>query len=154
MACKKGKSGGGKQKSQKHPGGRPTDYRPEYCRRVIELGKQGKSKAQIAAALDVARNTLDNWAEANPEFLSAITHARDLSLAWWEDKAQEGLIMEPGAGTFNASLWAKSVSCRFPDDYSDRSKHEITGKDGGPVKTETTWVIQPVKARDAGTEDS
>lgn len=111
-------------------GGRPTDYRPEHCERVIELGREGKSHAQIAAALDVARNTLYNWADAHPEFLSAITRARDLSQAWFEDKGQTGLEA-PG---FNASLWAKQVSARFPDDYTERQKRELTGANGGPVE--------------------
>lgn len=112
------------------PGGRPTDYLPEYCEQVIELGRQGKSKAQIAAALDVARMTLDNWAAVHPEFLDAITRARDLSMAWWEDKGQGGL----DTSGFNASLWSRSMAARFPDDYTERQKRELTGKDGGPVQ--------------------
>jgi hypothetical protein len=112
------------------PGGRPTDYLPEYCEQVIELGRQGKSKAQIAATLDVARMTLDNWAAVHPEFLDAITRARDLSMAWWEDKGQGGL----DTSGFNASLWSRSMAARFPDDYTERQKRELTGKDGGPVQ--------------------
>ena len=112
------------------PAGRPTDYREEYCAEVVELGRQGKSHAQIAASLDVSRQTLHNWANSHPEFLDAITHARDLAQAWFEDKGQAGLET-PG---FNASLWAKQVSARFPDDYTERQKREVTGKDGGPVE--------------------
>ena len=54
---------------------RPTDYQPSYCEDVIALGKQGKSKAQMAAHFDVSRQTIDNWAAANPEFLEALTRA-------------------------------------------------------------------------------
>ena len=97
---------------------RPTDYLPEHCDSVILWGKEGRSKAQIAARLDVARQTLDNWAVAHPEFLDALTRARDLSQAWFEDKGQEGLTA-PG---FNASLWAKQVSCRFREDYTEKSE--------------------------------
>lgn len=111
-------------------GGRPTDYRDTHCEQVIELGRQGKSHAQIAAALDVSRQTLHNWAAAHPEFLDAITHARDLAQAWFEDKGQAGLET-PG---FNASLWAKQVSARFPDDYTERQKRELTGHAGGPIE--------------------
>ncbi len=113
--------------------GRPTDYLPEYCERVVELGRQGKSQAQIAADLDVCRNTLKNWAAAHPEFLTAITRARDLSLAWWEDKAQNGLE----TSGFNASLWSRSMAARFPDDYTERKQTELTGRGGGPVEQVT-----------------
>jgi hypothetical protein len=98
--------------------GRPTDYDPGYCERAIELGRAGKSKAQIAADLDVARQTLDNWGAAHPEFLDALTRARDLAQAWWEDRGQHGLE-RPG---FNASLWSKQVSCRFREDYTEKSE--------------------------------
>jgi hypothetical protein len=106
------------------PAGRPTDYRAEYCERVIELGKQGYSHAMIASELGCSRQTLHNWASANHEFLDAITHARDEAQAWFERKGMIGLEVQG----FNASLWAKQVSCRFPDDYTDKSKTEQTVK--------------------------
>ena len=40
-----------------------------------------------------------------------------------------------------------------PKKYGERVDHEITGKNGGVIKTETTWVIQPVAAKpDAETD--
>ena len=109
----------------KNPVGRPTDYKPEYCERVVELGKEGFSHAQIAAELDVCRNTLYNWANDNPEFLSAILKARDYSQAWFEKVAQNNMLT-PTPG-FSAQLWAKQVSARFPDDYTDKQKQEVSG---------------------------
>jgi hypothetical protein len=46
-----------------------------------------------------------------------------LSQAWFENKGQSGLET-PG---FNASLWAKQVSCRFRDDYTDKQQTELSG---------------------------
>lgn len=111
--------------------GRPTDYRDEYCETVIELGEQGKSHAQIARSLGVARQTLYDWSKVHPEFLGAITRAKDLALAWFEDKGQDGLTT-PG---FNASLWAKQVSCRFRDDYTDKQQTELSGTLAGLTVT-------------------
>lgn len=116
---------------------RPTDYKPEHCKTVIEYGRDGRSKAQIAARLDVCRNTLDNWAGVHPEFLSALTRARDLAQAWFEDKGQEGLVM-PG---FNASLWAKQVSCRFRDDYTDKT--EVKADVNATVTTIERRIVRP-----------
>lgn len=116
------------------PGGRPTDYRPEYCALAVELGAQGKSLAQIGAACGVARVTLWQWAEKHPEFAAAIARARDLALAWWEEQAHIGMWESPEGARLNPQLWSRSMAARFPDDYRESKKTEITGADGGPVK--------------------
>jgi hypothetical protein len=121
------------------PGGRPTLYDPAYCERVIEMGKQGKSLVQIAVSLGVVRQTVRNWGDEHPEFLAALTRAREESQAWWEGMGQEGLVMQG----FNASLWGKNVSCRFPDDWTDKTKQELSGPDGGPIPTTITVVGVP-----------
>lgn len=117
--------------------GRPTDYKPEYCEKIIELGRLGMSKAQMAREFDVARMTLENWAAENPKFLDALTRARDLALAQWEDRGDQGLELQG----FNAGLYAKIMSSRFPGDYSDHKKVELTGKDGAPLNSGGVFVI-------------
>ena len=109
---------------------RPTDYLPEYCERVIELGKEGKSVVQMACELEVHKATLYEWAKVHDEFSDAFTHARQWSQYWWESKGQSGLE----TGGFNASLWSRSMAARFPDDYTERQKRELTGKDGGAIE--------------------
>jgi hypothetical protein len=112
------------------PAGRPTDYKPEFCEEVIELGKAGKSRAQIASALDCSRQTIANWEAAHPEFLDAMRRANDESLAWWEGEAQTGIAK---GSAFNASLWAKSMTGRFPaEPYRERV--QLTGANDGPVR--------------------
>lgn len=118
--------------------GRPSDYKPEYCERVIEMGRLGYTKAMMARDLDVARMTLDNWADAHPDFLYALTRARDLALAFMEEKGMAGLDM---AG-FNAALYAKLMAGMFPGDYSDHKKVEMTGKDGGPIAVAPVLKIE------------
>lgn len=114
--------------------GRPTDYDPAFCDQVIELGKQGKSKTYMAAQLGVVRNTLDNWAQTHPEFLNAMTHALQLSQAWWEDAGQSGLT----ADRFNGSVWSRSMAARFPEDWRETTRQENTGADGGPIHNKVT----------------
>ena len=110
--------------------GRPTDYLPEHCDAVIALGLQGKSYTQIAVSLGITRKTLYAWGEKNPEFLYALERARESAMDWWESAGQEGLT----ADKFNAAVWSKSMSCRFPDDYMDKSKQEINGKQAVTVE--------------------
>ena len=45
----------------KHPGGRPTLYRREYCRRIVELMSEGRSLEGCAALLGVHPDTLTEW---------------------------------------------------------------------------------------------
>lgn len=115
---------------QKHPGGRPTDYKPEYCVDVIDLGKAGKSKAQMASHFDVARSTIDKWAEAHPEFSEALSRAMAHCQAWWENEGQTGMTSDK----FNAAVWKKSVEARFRDDYTERQEIDHT------VKPHEDWL--------------
>src|SRR5688572_7258222 len=116
----------------KHPGGRPTSYQPEYCERVIELGREGLSVVEMAAEIGVHRETLEeNWPAAHPEFSEAFTQARQFSQAWWERQGRVNLLLPPGAGTFNSSVWSRSMAARFPRDWREKAAVEMTGKDGG-----------------------
>lgn len=105
------------------PVGRPSKYKPEFCETVIELGKKGKSLAQMAAHFDVARSTIDQWAEDHPQFSEALTRAKTHCQAWWENTGQEGLFLDK----FNAPVWKKSMEARFRDDYTERQEHKHEG---------------------------
>lgn len=125
------------------PAGRPTLYRPQFCDVVIKAGKLGKSKAQMASALDVSRGTLDDWAKANPEFADAIVRAREHAMAWWEEKGRTHLIEKPMGKKINAQLWSRSMAARFPDDYRENSKVELSG-----TLTLAELVAQSMKTAD------
>lgn len=103
---------------------------------AIELGSQGKSLAQIAAACGVSRKTVYEWMRAHPSFGDAIAHARDLSLAWWEEQAHIGMWETPEGARLNPQLWSRSMAARFPDDYRESKKLEHAGPNGGPVQTQ------------------
>lgn len=125
-------------------GGRPTDYKEEYCSDVIEFGKQGFSRVQMAAELEIAKSTIQEWERVHSEFSVAMTRAMTLSQAWWEKKGQECLVMPAGA-SFQASAWSRSMAARFPDDWREKSSHELTGANGEPIKSECTMLVEFVK---------
>lgn len=108
--------------------GRPTDYKPEFCEKVIALGREGASKAEMAHALACTRQTMDNWADANPEFLDAVKEATETSQGWWESKGREATF--GGCPGFNATSFIFNMKNRFPTDWRDKQDHELTGKDG------------------------
>lgn len=119
--------------------GKPTKYDPEtMLAKVIELGRFGKSKAQIARQLGVSDKTLAAWAERHPEFAEAMQAARTLALAWWEDYGQLGVFL--GSKDFNVNAWHTQVKARFPDEYRDVTAHEVSGRDGKPIEVEHTDI--------------
>lgn len=122
--------------------GRPLEYHDGLCDEVVDLGRQGKSHAQIAAGIDVSRQTLYAWAEQYPQFSDAMDRARQLSQAWWENAGQMGMLM-PG---FNASVYNKQMANRFRDEHGDVSKVEHSGPNGGPIPTTIQIVgVEPGK---------
>ncbi len=105
------------------PGGRPTLYKPEYCERVVDMGKEGKSPAQMASALAVDKSTLTYWAEGFPEFSVALSRARTEAQTWWEDKGMNSLEDKQ----FQSSVWRTSMQARFREDYTERRDHQHSG---------------------------
>jgi hypothetical protein len=121
--------------------GRPTLYKPEYCQRVVELGRQGKSKEQISATLGLSWNTLDLWAEKHEEFMSALRVAKNLELNYWEDLGLQHIVEVPGGGRLNGAVYNKIMAARFPQKYSERNKIELTGNNGGAIQVQTSHSI-------------
>lgn len=119
---------------QKNPRGRPTDYDPSFCEKVIELGKLGKSFEQMAMQLNVSYRTLCRWRDSVPDFCHALEEAQALEQAWWEEMAHSYLIEHKDGEKINVGLWSRSMAARFPKKYSDRIKQEITGADGKELK--------------------
>lgn len=109
------------------PAGRPTKYDPAFCDTVVELGKEGAGKAEIATELGVTRETVTEWTKAHPEFSAAVQYAHECSLAWWEQQARKNLATQG----FQSSLWSKAMSGRFPAEPY-RERQEVTGANGGP----------------------
>ena len=115
--------------------GRPTKFKPEYCKKVIELGKLGKSFEQMAAQLDVGYRTLCRWRDNHEEFCHALDEAQALAQNWWEEQAQSYMLEDKDGPRLNSSLWSRSMAARFPKKYRQEVKQEITGADGAPLLT-------------------
>ncbi len=106
-------------------GGRPTDYRPEFCKLVVELGKLGKSKIQMCAAMGICKRTFANWEEAHPDFLSAVNMAMIYSEDWWVTKGVDNL----NAQHFQPQVYKLNMFNRF--DWAD--KQELGGMKDKPI---------------------
>lgn len=114
--------------------GRPTEYRPEHCAKVVEWGTLGKSRAWMAAQFGVSYQTLLNWEAAHPDFLEALARAEMQSQAHWEDLGHNNIKERD----FNSSVWSRSMAARFPNQWREKMAHVGGGKDDEPIKQELT----------------
>jgi hypothetical protein len=105
------------------PAGRPSDYDPSYCEKVIEWGKLGKSKVWMCAQLDICKRTMQRWEDAHPEFSAALTRAAAHAQAHWEDLGQHNIKDRD----FNSSVWSRSMAARFPDDWREKNDVNMNG---------------------------
>lgn len=54
------------------PGGRPTDYLPEYAEVARKQCEEGATDQELADFFDVSVRTLYRWKNAHPEFCQAL----------------------------------------------------------------------------------
>ena len=66
-----------KPKKKKHPGGRPSKYKPEYAEQVYKLAQEGFTDKKIAGFFKVREKTINNWKKIHPEFLQSLKRGKD-----------------------------------------------------------------------------
>ena len=134
----------------KHPGGRPTKYKPEYCEQVYKLCLLGATDSEIADFFEVDERTINNWKISYPEFFQSIKNGKEKADAdvanslYNRAKGYEQEVVKvfqfqgqpivvpvtekvaPDTGA--AIFWLKN---RHPKRWRDRVEH--TGADGGPI---------------------
>jgi transposase len=104
-------------------GGRPSDYKIQFCEQIIEFGKEGMSKTEMCLELNICKQTMANWCEEHPEFLEAVKKAVDYSQGWWEKQGRRATFNSEG---FNSTSYIFNMKNRFKEDWSDTSNNNIT----------------------------
>ncbi len=56
--------------------GRPTDYKPEYVNIAFNFALLGATDKELAAALEVNVDTINEWKKAHPEFSVSINDGK------------------------------------------------------------------------------
>lgn len=143
----------------KGPGGRPTEYKPEYADQASKLCSLGATDDEIAGFFDVHRSTVYRWKLEHPEFCNAVKSAKEVAderverslyqkatgydyteeqafkikTGQYEEEIEVSEVRkhEP-AETTACIFWLKN---RRRDQWRDKVDHEMTGKDGGPIET-------------------
>lgn len=103
---------------------RPTKYQPTYCDLVIEHMSDGASLTSFAAEIGVARSSINEWMEQNPEFSEAVKIAKAKCAAWWE---KQGRTLA-AAGGGNATLVIFGLKNMAEDDWKDKREVAHSGE--------------------------
>lgn len=127
-----------KEGENKRRVGRPSNYKPEYCDKIVEVMAQGYSLEAAAAKLDIPIRCLYDWQAKHPEFSQAIHEGRIKALAWWEERALNTAGGSPGNSQI-ISLGLRNRS-RSASGWIDSQKQELSGPDGGPIRVEATTI--------------
>lgn len=135
--------------------GRPSKYPSgdEEVRKlhieILDLGRQGKSLVQIAAALEIGRTTLYRWMDEKPDFKNTIKAAQDAAQAVWEDMGFK--MARTGEGSASAFIF--QMKNRFHADYKDHKAVDHSSSDGSMTPPQQTFYQLPDNGRD-GEDDS
>lgn len=124
--------------------GRPTKYDPAFCERVVDMGREGMGKCEMASELDLHYETFEAYQAKHPDFSEAVKAALRLSQAWWE---KQGRVATFGAHPgFNATSYIFNMKNRFKEDWRDKVEQEQSGT------TEVVHKIvhEVIDPRDAG----
>src|SRR5690554_5877361 len=126
----------------KNPVGRPSKYKPEYCQMLIDHMAEGASMTSFAAEIDVARSTLNEWADEYPDFSEAVKKGKAKCAAWWERVGRKNAITGDG----NATLVIFGLKNMGAEDWRDKQEIDHTTA-GQPIAKIERVVIDPSNDR-------
>ena len=120
----------------------------ETKKRIIDAISLGAADCHAAAYAGINRHTLEDWikrgeAEEEPfaTFAAEVADAKGSRTIRWLSKIEQAAK----DGEYKAAIW--QLEQRHPDEYG-RRRIEMTGRDGGPIKTETKVVLLPAGVTD------
>lgn len=61
----------------KHPGGRPTKYKPEYAELAFKYCLLGATDGELAKYFEVDERTINRWKEDYPEFCQSLKEGKE-----------------------------------------------------------------------------
>lgn len=121
------KKAAAKAKPEKHAGGRPTTYLPQYCNEIIDAAKLGYSLTAFAGMIGVCRDTLYEWGKQHPEFSDAIKRHRAVRVHFLET----GLLEAKNGQSVTSRIFALKNAC--PEEWVEKVVNEHSGPNGGAI---------------------
>jgi hypothetical protein len=148
MAAKKNKP---KPAGKKHPGGRPTSFKPEMITQARFLAERGCTDAELSEFFGVTQTTINNWKLKHPEFFETLKAGKEAS-----DTRVERSLFERATGyshpdvhisTYMGETIVTPIVKHYPPDTTAmifwlknrrpaewRDKVDITANTNGPIR--------------------
>lgn len=101
---------------------RPTKYKPEYCKELIDFMSEGYSLEAFCGHIGIVKDTLYNWFKQHKDFSDAKKKALAKSLLWWE---KQGIKAVSGENKdVNSTVWIFNMKNR----HGWKDKQEVDQK--------------------------
>lgn len=146
------------------PGGRPTDYNEATALSIIARMCEGESLRSICRDDAMpAIATVILWKSKHPEFSeqyeaamrARAQHLFDELLEIADNSANDTFVDDNGNERTNTEVVARSrlkvdtrkwaLSKMMPKLYGDKVEQIVSNPEGESFRTQSTWVVQPVK---------
>lgn len=105
---------------QKYTFGRPSTYKKEYCRKLVDHMSQGLSFESFAGVVHTTKQTLYEWVKKHPDFLDAKHVGQAKSQIFWETIGIKGSCGH--LEKFNGRSWQANMRNRFDWGGSEMDK--------------------------------
>lgn len=95
-----------------------SEFKPEYCKQLIDHMKEGNSFASFCVEIGIARQSGYRWVQTHDDFYEAKRIADAAYEVWWERAGKLGMMGKIKG--FNASSWIFRMKNSF--NYSDKQE--------------------------------
>ena len=112
--------------TDKNPGGRPTDYREEYCEQAYKLCMLGFIDKELAKFFEVSESTLNLWKLKHPAFSESIRKGKDIA-----------------DSEMAISLYKRGMGYSHPEDKIFNGGDDESGNPRDPIIVETIKHYPP-----------
>ena len=138
-----------RQGERKMPEKGETKYNKKILPAVLDLMKDGGSKTEVCALIDISRETLRDWTDKESErfkqeLSDTIKRGVELSKAWWIKNGRTNLTNKD----FNYTGWYMNMKNRF--NWADKTEAKISGDGKNPVKI----LIEVVDGKGKNTKET
>jgi hypothetical protein len=108
--------------AKKHPGGRPSKYKPEYCEQAYKFCLLGCTDVELSDFFGITERTLNRWKHDHSEFCQSLKDGKENA----DNEVAQSLYNKAVGGDTTAMIfWLKN---RRKAQWRDKQEHEHSGK--------------------------